>query len=102
MIFDHSYAKNGDLLGKYTEFWDVVKHKIKKINGGKETDYRKDYIKIKFESDDDLPLNEPLMFYKMHMFVGFGFKEDDKLCPEFSLGKTLCIKNEIWCKQNSY
>ena len=59
LIFDHSLAKNRDLLNKYTEFWDVVKRKIKKINGGKETDYRKDYIKIKFESDDDLPLNKP-------------------------------------------
>ena len=42
LIFDNSSAKNRDLLGKYTEFWDVVKHKIKKINGGKEIDYRKD------------------------------------------------------------
>ena len=48
---------------KYTEFWDLVKHKIKKINEGKVTDY----IKIKFESNDDLPLNEPLIFYEMHM-----------------------------------
>ena len=45
---------------KNTQFWDVVKHKIKKINGGKKTDYREDYMKIKLESDDDLPLNKPL------------------------------------------
>ena len=88
LIFDHSYAKNGDLLGKYTEFWDVVKHKIKKINGGKKADY----IKIKFESDDDLPLNEPLIFYEMHIFVRFVFKEDDKLYLELFLDKTLCVK----------
>ena len=92
LIFDNSLAENKDLLKKYTEFWDVVKHKIKKINGGKETDYRKDYIKIKFESDDDLPLNEPLIFYEMHIFVRFVFKEDDKLYPELFLDKTLCIK----------
>ena len=59
LIFFHYLAKNRDLLNKYTEFWDVVKRKIKKINRGKETDYRKDYMKIKFESDDDLPLNKP-------------------------------------------
>ena len=84
---------NESILKKYTELWDVVKREIKKINGGKETDYRIDYIKIKFKSDDDVPLNEPLMFYKMHMFAGFAFKEDVKLYPEFSLDKTLCIKN---------
>ena len=79
MIFDNSLAINKEFLKKYTEFWDVVKHKIKKINGGKETDYKKDRLKIKFKSDDDLPLNEPLIFYEMHILVGFVFKEDDKL-----------------------
>ena len=78
LIFDNSFAENKDLLKKYTEFWDAVKQKIKKINGGKKTDYKK----IEFESDDDLPLNEPLIFYEMHIFVRFAFKEDDKLYPE--------------------
>ena len=94
LIFDNSFAENKDLLKKYTEFWDAVKQKIKKINGGKKTDYKK----IEFESDDDLPLNEPLIFYEMHIFVRFAFKEDDKLYADFFLDKTLCIKNEIWCK----
>ena len=57
LIFDNSFTINMDLLKKYTEFCDVVKYEIKKINGDKEPDYRKDYIKIKFESDNDLPLN---------------------------------------------
>ena len=83
MIFDNSFAINKNLLKQYTELLDVVKHEIKKINGGKETDYRKDYIKIKFESDDDLSLNEPPIFYEMYIFLGFAFKEDDKLYPEF-------------------
>ena len=91
LIFDNSFAKNKDLLKKYTEFWSVVKRKIKKINGGKETDYRKDYIKIKFESDGDLPLNE-LIFYEMHISVRFVFKEDDKLYPDLFLDKNLCVK----------
>ena len=83
MIFDNSFAINKNLLKQYTELLDVVKHEIKKINGGKETDYRKDYIKIKFESDDDLSLNEPPIFYEIYIFLGFAFKEDDKLYPEF-------------------
>ena len=83
LIFNNSFTIIKNLLKKYVEFWDVVKHDIKKINGGKETDCRKDYIKIKFESDDDLPVNEPLIFHEMHIFVGFAFKENDKLYPEF-------------------
>ena len=53
MIFDNSFTESKDLLNKYTEFWDVVKYKIRKINGDKITDYGKDYIKLKFKSDDD-------------------------------------------------
>ena len=66
--------------------------RLKKINGGKETDYRKDSIKITFESDGDLPLNERLIFYEMHISVGFVFKEDDKLHPDLFLDKNLCVK----------
>ena len=45
---------------------------------------------------------DPLIFHEMHIFVGFVFKEDDKLYPELFLDKILCIKNEIQCKQNAY
>ena len=92
MIFDNFFANNKDLLKKCTEFWDVVKHEIKKINTDKETDYRKDYMKIRFTSDDDLPLNEPLIFYEMHIFVRYFFKEDHKLHLELFLDETLCVK----------
>ena len=37
---------------------DGIKSKIKEINGDKENDYGKDYMKIKFNSDDDLPLKK--------------------------------------------
>ena len=39
------------------------------MNGGKENDYRKDYTKIKFNSDDDLPLNKPLKFHAMTIII---------------------------------
>ena len=62
--------------------------RLKKINDGKEIDY----IKIKFESGDDLLLNKPLIFYEMLIFVRFAFKEYDKLYPKHFLEKTLCVK----------
>ena len=36
---------------KYTDVWDGIKNKIKTINGGKENDYEKNYMKIKFNSE---------------------------------------------------
>ena len=55
LIFD-SVDENKEVLKKYADVWDGIKNKIKAINGGKENDYGKDYMKIKFNSDDDLPL----------------------------------------------
>ena len=35
------------------------------INGGKKIDYQKNNMKIKFNSDDILPINKPLKFHLM-------------------------------------
>ena len=64
LIFDDSADENKGLLTKYADVWDGIENKIKAINGGKENDYGKDYVKIKFNSDEDLPLNKPL---KLHV-----------------------------------
>ena len=56
---------------------------MKAINGGKENDYGKDYIKITFNSDDYLPLNKPLKFHLMTITIRCIFNEDGKLYPQF-------------------
>ena len=43
---------------------------------------KKDYMKIKFNSDDDLPLNKSLKFHNMVMTIRSVFKEDDQLYPQ--------------------
>ena len=45
---------NREVLKKYAEIWS----EIRKINNGKLGEYRKGYMKIKFNSDDDLPRNK--------------------------------------------
>ena len=45
LIFDDSVEENKELLKKYTDVWDEIKNIIKAINGGKENDYEKDYMK---------------------------------------------------------
>ena len=39
-----------------------------------ECDYEKDYMKIKFYSDGDLPLNKPLKFHNMTITIRSVFK----------------------------
>ena len=89
LIFDDSVNENKELLKKYADVWDGIKYKIKTINGGKENDYGKDYIKIKFNSDDELPLNKPLKFHAMTIIIRSVFEEDGKLYPQHSLDVTL-------------
>ena len=61
LIFD-STDENKDVIKNYNDILDGFKNKIKTINGSKENDFEKDYMKIRFNSDDDLPLNKPLKF----------------------------------------
>ena len=56
---------NKEVLEKYTEFWNVIKNQIETINGGETITFKKDFIKIRFESDDDLPLGKILSIPSM-------------------------------------
>ena len=49
---------NNDVLIKYAKVCSGIKCQIKKINNGSVGEYGKDYMKIKFDSDDNLPLNK--------------------------------------------
>ena len=80
LVFDSTY-ENKELIKNQR------KDKIKEINS-EECDYEKDYMKIKFNSDDDLPLNKPLKFYLMTITIRSPF-EDGKLYPQVFLDHTL-------------
>ena len=41
---------------KYKELWNGIKNKIEIINDG-ECKYGKDFTKIKYDTNDDLPIN---------------------------------------------
>ena len=71
-----STDEDKELLKKDDDVWNVIKNKIKTINGGKENDYEKDYMKIEFNSDDNLPLKKPLKFHLMTITIRSVFEED--------------------------
>ena len=88
LVFD-SKDENKELLKKYSDVFNGVKNEVKTINGGKENDYEKDYMKIKFNSDNDLPLNKPLKFHNMTITIRSVFEEDGKLNPQIFLDDSL-------------
>ena len=81
--------ENKELLKKYSDVWNGIKNKIEEVSSG-ECDYEKDYIKIKFNSDDDLALNKPLKFHNMTIIIRSIFEEDGKLYLQVFLDDTLC------------
>ena len=87
LVFD-STDENKELLKKYNDVWNGIKNKIEEVSSSK-CDYEKDYMKIKFNSDDGLPLNKPLKFHNMTIIIISGFEEDSKLYPQVFLDDTL-------------
>ena len=87
LVFD-STDENKELLKKYNDVFNGIRDKIKEINSG-ECDYEKDYLKIKFNSDDNLPLKKTLKFQNMTVTIRSNFEEDGKLYPHIFLDDTL-------------
>ena len=87
LVFD-SIDENKELLKKCSDVWNGIKNKIKEV-GDSECDFEKDYMKIKFNSDDNLPLNKALKFHLMTMTIRPVFKEDGKLYPQLFLDDAL-------------
>ena len=87
LVFD-STDENKELIKKYNDVFNRIRDKIKEINS-EECDYEKDYMKTKFNSDDDLPLNKPLKFHLMTITITSVFEEDGKLYPQVFLDDTL-------------
>ena len=84
LVFD-SAGENKEVLEKYTELWDGIKNETKTINGGKEGEYGKDVMKIKFDTDDDLPLNKLLKLHTLTIVVRSAFEEDGIFYLQISL-----------------
>ena len=87
LIFDDSVNQNKWVLKIYEDVWDGMKNKIKTVNDGEKTE--KNYMKIKFNSYDDLLLNKPLKFREMTINIRSVFEEGGKLHLQVYLGNCL-------------
>ena len=88
LVFD-STDENKEVLKKYTELWDRIKNEAEAIIGGKEGKYGKDFIKIKFDTDDDITLNKHLKLHLLTVIVRSVLKEDSTFYPQVYLDMCL-------------
>ena len=60
---------------KYTELWNGFKNETETINGGKKGEYGKDFMKVNFDTDDNLPLNKQLTFDMLAIIIRSVYEE---------------------------
>ena len=78
-----STDKNKEVLTKYIKPLNEIKYLIKKTNGGEAGEYEKEYMKIKLNSDDNLPLNKILKLHMLTVIVTSVFHGKGKYYPRF-------------------
>ena len=83
------------MLEKYIELWDEIKYRFKTKNGGEcssveEGEYEKDFMKIKFNLDDNLSSSKILKLHNLAIIVRSVFEEDGKYYPQVFLDECLC------------
>ena len=83
-------SENGDIMQKYQEVFNEIKEIIKKINDyGQPIKYDDNYMKIKFNTDDNIPLNKIIYFPTITIIIRSATKKDDKYYPQLFLDDCL-------------
>ena len=81
MIFA-STDKNKEVLENCAELWDKIKDQIETTCGNKPSKYDKDFMKIKFKLDDDLPLDKILSIPVCITVARSLFQEGNSYYPQ--------------------
>ena len=72
--------------------------KLKQQMAVKKSKYSKHFMKIKFNTDDNLPLNNLLKLHLLTIIIRRIFEEDSKCYPQLYLDDCLyelCVANNI-------
>ena len=72
---------------QYEELWIKIKDLIRSTKNS--DDYGEKYMKIKFNSDDELPLNKTIGIHTMTIVVRAVFHENNKYYPQVFLEECL-------------
>ena len=77
------------LLQKLLIVTKGIKKEIETINGGKKIENGKDFLKIRFESSDDLPMNKLRKLRLLTIIIRSVFSKDYKFYPQLFLDNAL-------------
>ena len=78
--------KSKEKIKKYEELWIKIRDLIKSITKNSDNyDYDERYMKIKFDSNDELPLNKTIEISTITIVARAIFLENNKYYPQFFL-----------------
>ena len=77
-----------DVLRKFANIWKSIRAKIEENTGGI-VQYDKDYMKIKFESNDNLPIDNIVNMHQVTIIIRSVFAQNGKFYPELFLDDAL-------------
>ena len=87
----YSANENNEVLKKYNELLHKIKNEIETINSGKTSEHDEDFMKIKFDSDHNLPSNKTLKLHNVTIVFRSVFEEDGKFYPQIYLDECLFV-----------
>ena len=87
LVFE-STDENRKVFKKNTELWSGIKNEIETI-GDKTGEYAKDFMKIKFDTNDNFLLNKPLKLPILTIIVRSAIEKDGKVYLQVYLDECL-------------
>ena len=76
---------NGDILLAFEKMWNDIRKGIKEVNDGKDVKYDRNLKIIKFECDDDLPLDKLLKLHRLVLIIRHVIEINEKYYPQIFL-----------------
>ena len=80
--------RNSEILKMYKQVFNEIKYHIKKIINN-DSKYDKDYMKIKFNTDDDISLTREWYFPTITVTIRCAFEKDGKYYSQVYLDECL-------------
>ena len=77
--------RNKDMIENYEELRDFTREEIRLIDDVEPFKYKKDFMKIKFKSDDKVPINEILNILVCVLIIKSVLKRDGQYYPQIYL-----------------
>ena len=87
--------RNRKIIHSFDNVWSHIEHKINPNNFNNNNNNIKDYDKLRFNSDIDLPTGTLIEFRSLVINVSCVIEKDGKYYPEIYLDECLYVKDNV-------